>query len=183
MLRLSGKLLHKHWRGPDGPQGEEGGGRDHVFQANVVTGGLTRRLENHCPVESLHLWETHKKASWSVWATFAFFCNPKRLDLLRRILAWNMKIYRWLHVICSVSLKRKWGYFHQPRIKCCQSYQEFRYSFKRNEWVGLRNGDICFIWGLIALGFSEYSGPLLLIDCPPWLLLPSLSSSLSSSLA
>ena len=79
MLRLSGKLLHKHWRGPDGLGGEEGGGRDHVFQANVVTGGLTRRLENHCHVESLHPRETHKKASWSVWATFTYLSNPKKL--------------------------------------------------------------------------------------------------------
>ena len=49
--------------GGDG-RGLGGGERDHVFQANVLSAGLARRLENHCPVESLHPRETHKKVSW-----------------------------------------------------------------------------------------------------------------------
>ena len=61
MLRLSGKLLHKHWR-------RFGGGArgNYVFQANVFTAGLTRRLENHCPVQSLRQRETGKNARMGI---------------------------------------------------------------------------------------------------------------------
>ena len=69
MLRLSGKLLHKHWRSLGG-----GARGDHVFQANVFTAGLTRRLENHCPVESLHQRETQR----SVWAFYGHYMGIER---------------------------------------------------------------------------------------------------------